>query len=166
MRFFRLDDDHPFTGRHMLAVVALFFGVIISVNVVMAVSATRTFPGLIVKNSYVASQNYNTLLASARAQAARGLKLEMVPADGLLNVTILDADGVLVRDLDLSIIAGRPSSTRYDRRLSTHETAKGYATDEPLTEGLWEVEVDAVRSGVEVYRERRRVLVPERAGNE
>ena len=32
--FFRLDDDHPFTGRHMLAVVLLFFGTIIAVNIV------------------------------------------------------------------------------------------------------------------------------------
>ena len=64
---FRLDDEHPFTGRHMLAVVFAFFGTIITVNLVMAFLATGTFPGLVVKNSYIASQHYNERLAETRA---------------------------------------------------------------------------------------------------
>ena len=64
---FRLDDDHPFTGRHMLAVVFAFFAAIIAVNLVMAFLATGTFPGLVVKNSYVASQGYNQRLAETRS---------------------------------------------------------------------------------------------------
>ncbi|CAN5652759.1 hypothetical protein BH11ACT8_BH11ACT8_25200 [soil metagenome] len=66
---FRLDDEHPFTGRHMLAVVFAFFGTVITVNFVMAYLATGTFPGLVVENSYVASQNYNQSLADTRALA-------------------------------------------------------------------------------------------------
>ena len=78
--FFRLDDQHPFTGRHMLAVVCTFFGVVIAVNVVMAIAATGTFPGLVVANSYVASQGYNELLAAARAQAAGSDSIRCVTA--------------------------------------------------------------------------------------
>ncbi len=47
-----------FTGRHMWLLAVSFFGVIISVNIVMAVSAARTWTGLVVENSYVASQEF------------------------------------------------------------------------------------------------------------
>jgi len=62
----------PFTGRHMLAVMLGFFGIVIAVNVTMAVLASRSFGGTVVDNSYVASQQFNTWLAAARAQRALG----------------------------------------------------------------------------------------------
>ncbi len=43
--FFRIDEDHPFTGWHMLAVVLLFFGTIIAVNIVMVIVGDRHLPG-------------------------------------------------------------------------------------------------------------------------
>jgi len=157
--FFRLDDAHPFTGLHMLAVVLLFFGTIIAVNVVMAISATRTFPGLIVKNSYVASQNYNARLAEAREQAGRGVSLAIVPKDGILTFEIRDPAGAVVRDLEIHVIAGRPSSTRDDRILPVVGGAAGYVAGEPLAPGLWEIDLAARRGGLEFYRERRRIVV-------
>ena len=49
----------PITGPKFFAIFASFFVVIIAVNLVMAFSAIRTFPGLEVKNSYVASQEFD-----------------------------------------------------------------------------------------------------------
>ena len=43
------------------------FGVIIGVNLVLALSAVRTFPGLEVKNSYVASQTFDERRAAQEA---------------------------------------------------------------------------------------------------
>ena len=48
-----------FTGYHMVAVMTLFFGTIISVNLLMAWYANTSWSGLVVKNSYVASQEFN-----------------------------------------------------------------------------------------------------------
>ena len=48
-----------FTGRHMLAIMLAFFGVIIAVNLVMATLASKSWTGLVVKNTYVASQQFN-----------------------------------------------------------------------------------------------------------
>src|SRR5687768_10998939 len=62
----------PFTGRHMAAIICTFFGVVIAVNMLMAVLATRTFGGTVVDNSYVASQKFNGWLAQARAQQSLG----------------------------------------------------------------------------------------------
>ena len=49
----------PLTGRKVLLIAVVAFGVIIGVNVLMAVKAISTFPGLEVQNSYVASQVFD-----------------------------------------------------------------------------------------------------------
>jgi nitrogen fixation protein FixH len=46
-------------GWHVFAIFALAFGVIIAVNLTLAFKAVSTFPGLEVKNSYVASQTFD-----------------------------------------------------------------------------------------------------------
>ena len=47
------------TGKHVLAITVSAFAVIIGVNVLLAVKAVSTFPGLEVDNSYVASQGFS-----------------------------------------------------------------------------------------------------------
>src|SRR5690606_10441379 len=64
--------DREFTGRHMLLVMVAFFGVIITVNVTMAVLATRSWTGLVVGHTYVASQEFNERTERGRAQMALG----------------------------------------------------------------------------------------------
>ena len=49
-------------AKHALAMFVAAFGVIIAVNLVLAYNAVKTFPGLEVKNSYVASQEFNERL--------------------------------------------------------------------------------------------------------
>jgi nitrogen fixation protein FixH len=62
----------PFTGRHMLASMLGFFGIVIAVNFTMAWFASSTFGGTVVDNSYVASQKFNGWLEQSRKQAALG----------------------------------------------------------------------------------------------
>jgi len=54
-------------GWHVFGIFALAFGVIISVNLTLAFNAVRTFPGLEVKNSYVASQSFDAHRAAQEA---------------------------------------------------------------------------------------------------
>ncbi|HET7717935.1 MAG TPA: FixH family protein [Bauldia sp.] len=158
--FFRVDDDHPFTGRHMLAVILLFFGAIIAVNVVMVVSATGTFPGLVVGNSYVASQNYNQVLAAGRAQTEAGWQMKFDQADGVISVALVDRRGNPVTRLDVTAMAGRPSTTGEDRTISLIENDMGYRAVAPLAPGLWDVAIEARKDGVRVFGARERVHVP------
>ena len=70
-----MNDDSErkvFTGRHMAAVMIAFFGVVIVVNLIMARFAITTYGGLVVDNSYVASQHYNEWLQRAEAQDRLG----------------------------------------------------------------------------------------------
>ena len=157
---FRVDDAHPFTGGHMLAVTLGFFGVIIAVNIVMAVAATGTFPGLVVANSYVASQNYNELLASGRAQAEAGWRMTVAAPGGMLEVGLRGRDATFRGDLSVDALVGRPSSTQADRTLHLAEKGESYRASEALPAGQWDVDIEAHRDGVLVFRELRRVFVP------
>ena len=64
-------DARPFTGGHMLAVMVVFFGVVISVNVFLAVVANTSWTGFVVENSYVASQEFNHKAAEGRRIARK-----------------------------------------------------------------------------------------------
>jgi len=160
--FFRIDDDHPFTGWHMLVVVCLFFGTIIAVNIVLAVSATGTFPGLVVENSYVASQNFNRTLAEARAQDQSGWRMDLAAPDGVLSLRLTDRDGVLLRRLEVTAEAGRPSTTDEDRMIPLVATESGYRAAEALPPGEWDIAVEARKDGERVFGARHRLHVSAR----
>lgn len=157
--FFRLDDDHPFTGRHMLAVVLMFFGTIIGVNIVMVISATGTFPGLVVKNSYIASQNYNRTLAEARAQERAGWHMELDEEGGVLRLRLADRDGIPLHRLTVTAEAGRPSTTGEDRTVVLVEDGAGYRAAEALPAGAWEIAIEAYEDGARVFGARQRIHV-------
>src|SRR3546814_3241852 len=70
-------ERRPFTGRHAAMILIAFFGVVISVNIVMASFALSTFGGTVVDNSYVASQHYNEWLARADAQRSEAHTSEL-----------------------------------------------------------------------------------------
>lgn len=61
-----------FTGKHMLAVFIVGFGIVIAVNLFMAWRAVGGFHGVVVENSYVASQNFNQWLDKAAQSRALG----------------------------------------------------------------------------------------------
>ena len=159
MSFFRLSDDNPFTGWHMLAVIGLFFGVVIGVNMVMAVVATGTFSGLVVKNSYVASQNYNDLLAAGEAQAERGWQADMSTREGVLHLRLSDSAGEPLTGLEVAARVGRPASAREDRVVAFRAAGDAYVASDTLAPGRWIVEL-TVRSGEAlVYRATRPLTV-------
>lgn len=61
-----------FTGRHMTVILIAFFAVVVAVNVTMARLAGTTFGGVVVENSYVASQHFNRWLDEAAREKAFG----------------------------------------------------------------------------------------------
>jgi nitrogen fixation protein FixH len=78
-----------FTGWHMTAILLGFFGIIVAVNFTMATFAARTFGGVVVENSYVASQKYNGWLKAAREQETLGWKAEArLDADRRVTVEV------------------------------------------------------------------------------
>lgn len=73
------------TGWHVFGLFTLGFGTIIAVNLTLAWNAVRTFPGLEVKNSYVASQTFE---ADRAAQSALEWEAAARLQEGQLVLTI------------------------------------------------------------------------------
>ena len=143
------------TGRHVLIIAIACFGLVIAANIAMLLAATGSFPGLVVKNSYVASQGWND---RADAQRALGWRAAVVLEEGRLAVTLTGADGP-VEDAVLTARIGRPSSDAEDREIALTRTGAGrYAAPADLAPGLWRVEIT---SASPAYTVARTLTVPE-----
>lgn len=131
-----------FTGRHMLIITVSAFAVIITVNLIMAALATGTFPGLIAKNGYVASQAFNERQAAARTRAALGWSSTLKLNERALELDVLDAGGQPIRGLTVNARIGRPANADDDRFFVLESRDQGYATDVALAPGRWQVVVE------------------------
>lgn len=126
------------TGRHVLIIAFCAFGVIIAANLTMLFSATGTFPGLVVKNAYVASQGWNDRVA---AQKALGWEAA-VRRDGEAIVIILtNREGHEVRAPGLTARIGRPTTDAQDQMLDLTFRDGVYRTTATLAPGAWNVEL-------------------------
>jgi nitrogen fixation protein FixH len=129
-----------FTGWHMLAAMIAFFAVVISVNMVMATAATRTFGGKVVENSYVATQKFNTWLDKAAAQRRLGWTVAVAGSERRATVTTVP--GVRV-----TRIAAHPLGRLGDETLTFAEEAPGrYVAHQLLPAGRWQLRL-VVRRG-------------------
>lgn len=106
------DDGFRMTGRKVLIIAVSAFGVIITANLALAWNAVRTFPGLEVQNSYVASQNFNEELA---AQLALGWNVQADARDGVLTLSITDRDGNPAQVAHLDATLGAATHVRDDQ---------------------------------------------------
>lgn len=145
-----------FTGWHMLALMLLFFGVIIVVNITMAIMAGRTWTGLVVKNSYVESQKFNGYLAAAKAQNAKGWRTELGYNDGVVVFEIVDRDGRPVTLDQASLFVGRPAFEQADRTIVLKATEPGrYIAAIDLESGAWSLRITGSIGGQPYRRDSR-----------
>ncbi|HHB83170.1 MAG TPA: cytochrome oxidase [Devosia sp.] len=151
--------QRPFTGKHMLIIIILFFGTIFSVNIFMATKATQSWTGLVVKNSYVASQQFNEKLAASRAQAELNLKIDISYSDGILKFFLADEDNVAVELKDVTIALTRPIGTKLDRTLTLQPVHTWYEVAEELPAGVWNVVIHALMPGRPDFNYRARLIV-------
>ncbi|MFN5902095.1 MAG: FixH family protein, partial [Novosphingobium sp.] len=95
----RIEMTGELTGRKVAAIFVVFFGVIMAVNFTMARFASSTFGGVVVENSYVASQKFNGWLEAARVQQQLGWQVELarLPDDRVaLRIKGATAQGMAV----------------------------------------------------------------------
>nr|WP_090523633.1 FixH family protein [Paracoccus isoporae] len=124
----------------MLGLVLSLFGVVIAANLTMAVTALRSFPGLEVANSYVASQQFDRARA---AQQALGWQVAPVYDGQALTLAIRDAQGLPAALSDLSVTIGRPTQSRDDRSLEMRGAGGVWRAEVDLPPGAWVLHVAA-----------------------
>lgn len=123
------------TGRAVAAWCVGAFGVIIAANATLLVAAIGSFPGIVVANSYVASQDFDARRAEA---AARGWVLAPTFEDGILSLSVRDMSGQPVRGLGVVATVGRPAQDAADRAVALSAGADGYAVPLVLPAGRWQ----------------------------
>jgi nitrogen fixation protein FixH len=154
--------EGEFTGRHMLYIMIAFFGVIIAVNLVLVWVAARSWTGLVVENSYVASQNFNEELAAAREQEKLGWKSGLTATIDAAHVRITGGEDRPVTGLSVELKLSRPASLADDQSLSLSETTPGeYSAQAKLGPGVWNAELIALGPSGERFRMMHRIFVKE-----
>ena len=141
-------EPKPLTGRKVLLIAVAAFGVIVAANLAMLFAATGTFPGLVVKNSYIASQGWDK---KTDAQRALGWRAVTDYADGTLRVIMTGNTGDRVAGLSVVAVVGRPATTRNDVRLEFTEWLDGDSAPLDLAPGQWRVMITGTNSDGENY---------------
>lgn len=151
-------EKRGFTGRHALLVIGGGFAIVIAVNLTLAVLASRSHPGMIVENSYIASQKFNDWLADGRAQKALGWQVEAGIEGDRLRVAARSSRDRPLEGLQAVATLSHPYGRMASREIALVETAPGsYEAPHGLPPGQWTVELRLSRGNERFYLERRLV---------
>ncbi len=139
------------TGRHVLMICVAAFGIIIGVNLTLAVNAVRTFPGLEVKNSYVASQSFDRDRA---AQEALGWSATAAVEDGIFKLRIRDGYGNAVEPAVVKVVIGRATEAADDQSPELAFDGDAMAAPVDLAPGRWTLRIVAEAHDGTEFRQR------------
>lgn len=147
-----------FTGLHMLVATSTFFAVVIAVNVTMAFYASSSWSGLVVENTYVASQEFNRKAAAMKAMAASGVAGDLSIRGHQIRYDIHDKSGAPATVDEVVLNFKRPVGDHEDFHLTLRRTAEGrFEADHNLAEGDWIVEAISRNDGLVVMHEAKRI---------
>jgi len=154
------DGGKPLTGRKVLAIFVGAFTLIVGVNIFMAWNAIGTFPGLEVKNGYIASQTFDRDRA---AQEALGWETAAAIEDNIVQLTIIGPDGKPARVESIAGTIGRATERSDDQELVFRQDESGVHLAEvtPLDFGKWDLRFVATAANGTPFRQRLIVILPE-----
>jgi nitrogen fixation protein FixH len=139
------------TGWHVFGCFALAFSVIITVNLTLAINAVRTFPGLEVSNSYVASQSFD---ADRDAQEALNWDVSADLVGHNILRLVIEHDGVAQMPSIEQATFGRATSVARDQELDL--VFDGSAFTAPVTAGTgnWNLRLKARAADGTLFQQR------------
>lgn len=151
-----MTNNRQFKGYHLAIIMLCFFGVIMTVNFSMAYIATSHWTGLVVKNSYVASQLFNDELKAAKRQKELGWSSHFTYRLGNLTVGMKNAKGAPLHATSVKAKIGRPAFEALDHQVEFSSFSKGlFQVENHLEPGLWHVVLSADIDGAPYRRDIR-----------
>jgi nitrogen fixation protein FixH len=145
-----MSKEKKLTGWHVLGMFVVGFGVIISVNLTLAYNAVRTFPGIEVKNSYVASQKFDE---NRSAQNALNWDVEAQIVDGSLNLSLRDPNGPVEAEI-VNALFGRATHTGQDQNLMFKYDGEKFIAPVVVDAGNWNLRLVAMAPNGTVFQQR------------
>jgi nitrogen fixation protein FixH len=156
----------PLTGRTVLICLIVFFGIIIGVNLTLAKLAIDTLPGTEVDSAYSASLAYESEIAAAREQAARGWHVNAhVARDaegrGEVRVEARDRNGAPIQGLNFTGRLERPADRRADRPVELKDTGSAAYRGSvvALAPGLWDLVLEGDVAGKRLFLSKNRIVL-------
>lgn len=139
------------TGKHVLAMLLVFFGIIITVGSVFTTLAVKSFRGEDVKQSYRQGVDYNRTLDARAAQSQLGWQASInvtgTAQDRTFIVQVTGRGDQPLRDVELTGRLRHPADSTLDRPLAFTSTDDGVArADLSGLYGQWTVQAEAVNS--------------------
>lgn len=149
--------ERKLTGRHVLIIALSAFAVVFAANMAMLYAATGTFPGLVVRNSYVASQGWDARTADQRAL---GWQSMATYRDGRVLLEMTGEDGRKLSRLNVSAVLGRPATESVDRPVDLTWDGARYTTRADLAPGAWRLDFTADNGAGDSYTATADLFVP------
>lgn len=141
------------TGRKFLIIMIVAFSIIIAVNLTLAFQAVATFPGLEVKNSYVASQSFDV---DREAQLALGWDVAATVDARQIRLSFRK-DGAPVEPVIVSAVLGRATNVASDQEPIWVFDGNDFTAPVDLATGNWNLRLVArAENGTEF---KQRVIV-------
>ncbi len=137
-------------GWHVFAGFAFAFSIVIGVNLALAYNAVRTFPGLEVKNSYVASQSFE---AERSAQNALGWDVSATVSGNRLALEILKDGRPLAPEI-VDATFGRATTVAHDQTPAFAFDGKHLVADVDAGPGNWNLRLKARAEDGTIFRQR------------
>lgn len=136
-------------------------GLVVAVNVTMAVLAHRSAPGLAVQGSFATSNAYGRIQEEARRQVSLGWSLDVELRERHVETRLAGANGAPLPGGRLRATATRPVGDGTALALEMLETAPGrFRSDIALPgQGQWDVLFIATSEG-RSFRHTRRIVAP------
>lgn len=134
---------NKFTGRHMAGVLVVGFGIVAAVNFYMAGLAAGGFHGVVVENSYVASQQFNDWLDEAEASRALGWSADLARDEaGFVSVRThgVPQDARITADLRRPIGSREYASLTF-AALSEGAEQHSFVSHSPVADGRWIIRI-------------------------
>jgi len=146
-----------FTGWHMAALMFGGFGIIIAVNLFMAFQAVNTFPGLEVRNSYIASQSFDVDRA---AQDGLGWDVGVTLSPSEITLSIVSAAGPVQPQITQAIL-GRATHVGEDQTPAFVWQNGTFTAPVDLAPGNWNLRVELQAEDGTLFRRRIPLTIPE-----
>lgn len=135
----------PFTGWHMWLLALTFFGVIIGVNIWLAVVSATSWTGMVVTDPYVAGQKFEANRIAHEAQKAAGWVATFNYSPGVARLVIIDGANNPVDLGDVTVTINRPVGGHDDKTVKLERSPTGgYEATVELGAGLWEAVITAL----------------------
>jgi nitrogen fixation protein FixH len=142
----RASRQSEFTGRHMLIIMLGFFAVVLAANLTMVYFARQSWTGLVVRNSYVASQEFNEKTDAQIKAAQIDAHIRLAGEDVI--VTLTGKKGEAVRAEAVVLNVGRPSHEGEDKSIPLIAKGDGsFAARHGLARGQWSGSIAARVAG-------------------